>query len=113
MRSILVLLTTIALMLSTQISSANTDPDRLAKGCVELLQIYNKHEDQRFAASLTTSLSEATRAGYCRGVIDEYNRHHECDSPSWYDQAAVIAKHAHEESDTQTTDSLMAKACGG
>jgi hypothetical protein len=106
----LLLLTLLSLPL--QPSLASTDPARLIESCTELVNIYDKRDQLRFAAAQTTSLSEAMRAGYCRGVLDEYQRKHQCSSSNWREQANTIAQHAHEQPDTQDVDSLLATACG-
>ena len=71
---------------------ANNDPERLIQSCQELIGIYNKRGEKHLAAGLTTSLSEAWRAGYCMGVVDEYRRNYECDTDSWLRQAQAIAE---------------------
>lgn len=71
---------------------ASNDPEHLIQSCQELVAIYNKRGEKYLAAGLTTSLSEALRAGYCMGVVDEYRRNYECDTDSWFRQAQAIAE---------------------
>lgn len=79
-------------VLSINVVQANDDPKHLIQSCQELVGIYSKRDEKNFAAGLTTSLSEALRAGYCMGVVDEYRRNYECDTDSWLRQAQAIAE---------------------
>lgn len=107
-----VLLLTLALAsLPMQASQASTDPARLVESCAELVDIYEKRDQLRFAAAQTTSLSEAMRAGYCRGVLDEYRRHYQCRTSDWRDQAQIIASHSLSQLEALDVDDLLAKAC--
>ncbi len=96
--------------LPLQASQANTDAARLIDGCRELVNIYGKRDELRFAAAQFTSLSEAMRAGYCRGVLDEYQRKNTCNTNDWREQANTIVSHAFEQ--PQDVDTLLATACG-
>ncbi|WP_221739974.1 hypothetical protein [Stutzerimonas xanthomarina] len=93
-------------------SQASTDPSRLVESCAELVDIYVKRDQLRFAAAQTTALSEAMRAGYCRGVLDEYRRHYQCRRSDWRDQAEIIARHSPAQLEELDVDDLLAKACG-
>ena len=93
-----------------QASQASTDATRLIDGCRELVSIYNKHDELRFAAAQFTSLSEAMGAGYCRGVLDEYQRENDCNTSGWREKANIIAGHAFKQ--PQDVDTLLATACG-
>ena len=46
----------------------------LVDSCVELINIYDSKSSKRLLAAQTTSLSESLRAGYCLGVIDQYEK---------------------------------------
>lgn len=96
--------------LPLQASQTNTEASRLIDGCRELVSIYDKRDELRFAAAQLTSLSEAMRAGYCRGVLDEYQRKTTCNTNDWREQANTIAGHAFEQE--QDVDALLADACG-
>lgn len=111
MKTLTPLLTLTLLSLPIQLSLASTDPARLIESCTELVNIYDKHDQLRFAAAQTTSLSEAMRAGYCRGVLDEYQRNNQCRTRDWREQANTIAKRA-EQPGAQDVDHLLATACG-
>ncbi|MNR17429.1 hypothetical protein D3C85_1340880 [compost metagenome] len=52
------------------------------------------------------------RAGYCRGVLDEYQRNNQCRTRDWREQANTITKRAHEQPGAQDVDHLLATACG-
>lgn len=71
---------------------ARDGSEHLIQSCKELVGVYAKREEMRLAAGLTTSLSEALRAGYCMGVVEEYRRHYECDTDDWHRQAQAIAE---------------------
>lgn len=86
----------------------------LRNGCSELVGIFVKRDKEKLLAAQTTSLSEALRAGYCRGVIIEYLRH----SPScgytrnatvdWFEMALRIS--ASDTADIPHT--LQSAHCG-
>ncbi|RUO45948.1 hypothetical protein [Pseudidiomarina donghaiensis] len=44
----------------------------LINACQAVTEIYNAHNEKRFLASQTTSLADAMRAGYCLGVMKQY-----------------------------------------
>lgn len=112
MKTLMPMLALALLSLSIQPCRASTDPARLIESCTELVNIYAKRDQLRFAAAQTTSLSEAMRAGYCRGVLDEYQRNYQCRTRDWREQANTIAQRAHEQPDAQDVDLLLATACG-
>lgn len=93
-------------------ADASTNPEKLVESCVELVNIYKKRDEMRFAAAQTTSLSEAMRAGYCRGVLDEFQRSYRCHTDDWLSQAATIASHAFENPIDLDADTLLTEACG-
>ncbi|CAM4120716.1 hypothetical protein [Vibrio neonatus] len=64
----------------------------LISACQEYTELYNKRDDSRFGAFLTTSKEESFRAGYCLGAIMHANS--QCAyprSPSVYRSAEIIA----------------------
>tara|TARA_R110001606_G_scaffold361754_3_gene514960 strand:+ start:18134 stop:18475 length:342 start_codon:yes stop_codon:yes gene_type:complete len=79
-------------VLQSSIVQANNDPEHLIQSCQELVSIYTKRGEKHLTAGLTTSLSEALRAGYCMGVVDEYRRRNECNTNDWLRQAQAIAE---------------------
>lgn len=98
-------------MLFTAVAYAETDPERLINGCSELVDIYDEHEKARFMAAQSTSLSEAMRAGYCLGVIDEYRRKSYCQTESRMEIAKRIA--SMQGNKYSNTDILLGNACRG
>ena len=90
---------------------ASVDIERLIQGCEELTVMMSSREKQKFLAGLTTSVSEAMRAGYCMGVIDEYQRTNRCAVRDWHLLASRIAEVPDWHSDTRQISSLMRNAC--
>lgn len=91
---------------------ASSDTSRLIEGCQELTEIYSSHDQERFLAAATTSLSEAMRAGYCLGTLTEFKRHFKCPIGDTYQLAARIAELPDWHSDTAHMDTLLVNACG-
>lgn len=112
MKPFMPLLTLALVSLPMQSSLASTDPARLVESCAELVDIYVKRDQLRFAAAQTTSLAEAMRAGYCRGVLDEFQRNRQCRTSDWRAQAEVIARHSPAQLEALDVDDLLATACG-
>ena len=90
---------------------ANNDPEHLIQSCQELIGIYNKRGEKHLAAGLTTSLSEALRAGYCMGVVDEYRRKTRCYVDDWYSQAKKIAEYPLSFGKRTSVDGLLEISC--
>lgn len=91
----------------------NRELDYFVKGCSELVQIYKSRNEQRLLAAQTTSLSEAMRAGYCRGVIDSYmqqNRYH-CSSTDWFSMASFISTQVGYETKHTNVNNLLELSC--
>jgi hypothetical protein len=68
-------------------------------------------------AGQTTSLSEALRAGYCRGVIEQYkqqssNYRYGCHA-DWYVIAEFVARQNGVESNFGSMNNLLKTACRG
>jgi|TARA_R110001592_G_scaffold332771_1_gene616331 hypothetical protein len=82
------------------------------QGCNELVQIYKTRSEQRLLAAQTTSLSEALRAGYCKGVIEMYKQQHDyyC-SADWYEIADFVSKQLGSESKFGRIESLLEIGC--
>ena len=79
-------------------NSFNTnDGTFLIKSCREAIEIFENKSEKRFLAAQMTSVSEAMRAGYCIGVLEQYNKeNHYCsygdiDVRNWYQMAKIIA----------------------
>jgi hypothetical protein len=86
-------------------------------GCSELVHIYEKRDQKRLLAGQTTSLSEALRAGYCRGVIEQYKQQNSDYSygchADWYALAKFVARQNGVESNFGSMDNLLETACRG
>lgn len=93
-------------------AQANDDPEHLIRSCKELLGIYAKRDQQHLLAGLVTSPSEALRAGYCRGVLDEYRRSSFCAQSDWYTQAARIADYPADAEELPPVETLLKQSCG-
>lgn len=105
----------IALLLALalpRVSAAANDSTKLVQGCKELIAIYSSREQQRLMAAATTSLSEAMMAGYCRGVVSEYQRRSYCGVTDWHELASRVAELSDWETATDNVDSVLGKACG-
>lgn len=87
---------------------------QLIVSCKELEAIYEKRDKQQFLAGLTTSTSEALRAGYCRGVLEEFRRTRTvCAQRDWYKQAKLIASYSAYAEELPSVDSLLRQSCDG
>lgn len=86
-------------------------------GCTELVQIYKRRDQKRLLAGQTTSLSEALRAGYCRGVIEQYkqqnNSYRNGCHADWYAIAEFVARQNGVEQKFGGMDFLLETACHG
>jgi hypothetical protein len=104
------------ILLSISPAHADISLKRLVQGCSELTGIYKTKDEKRLLAAQMTSLSEAVRAGYCRGVIDEYRRsegYYDCGHVDWMQQASYIAQHATMPTDRLRVEDLLERSCGG
>lgn len=61
-----------AIIYSHNASAASIDSKKLADGCNEAINIYNKKQEKKLLVGLTTSNSESLKAGYCIGVMSAY-----------------------------------------
>lgn len=105
------IITCLLSVLSINVVQANDDPKHLIQSCQELVGIYSKRDEKNFAAGLTTSLSEALRAGYCMGVVDEYRRNTRCYVDDWYSQAKKIAEYPLSFGKRTSVDGLLEISC--
>lgn len=106
--SIACLLSSLLLPVSSQ---ASNDSEHLIQSCQELVAIYAKRDQQRFLAGVATGLSEALRAGYCMGVLDEYRRHYQCAADDWFSQAQRVAEIPVSFGAPKRVDELLAHSC--
>jgi len=92
-------------------AQANNDPEHLIQSCQELVDIYAKRDQQRLLAGVATGLSEALRAGYCMGVVDEYRRRYQCATNDWYTQAQRVAGMTAAFGSRTSVDELLEQSC--
>lgn len=97
--------------LLSPLAQANNDPEYLIESCKELVGIYTKRDQQNLLAGITTSLSEALRAGYCMGVVDEYRRHNRCYRHDWFTQASRVAEMPVSFAKRTTVRALLEHSC--
>ena len=98
----------------TPFAAAEPDKERLILSCSELVSIYKTQSEKRLQAALTTSVSEALRAGYCRGVLEEHANHTRgCYSSDWLDMAKFIANQAAFPDNFESSSELLRMACNG
>lgn len=70
----------------------------LQSSCREVIEIFNKKQETGKYAALHTSMSEAMRAGYCIGVLQQYiktppkckNKYGNYRALNWFDLAQII-----------------------
>jgi len=93
------------------VTQANDDPEHLIQSCQELVDIYAKRDQQRLLAGVATGLSEALRAGYCMGVVDEYRRRYECATDDWFTQAQRVAEMPVSFGPRTSVDELLEMSC--
>lgn len=70
----------------------------LQSSCREVIEIFNKKQETGKYAALHTSMSEAMRAGYCIGVLQQYiktppkckNMYGNYRTLNWFDLAEII-----------------------
>ncbi|QJD57609.1 hypothetical protein HG264_01140 [Pseudomonas sp. gcc21] len=111
MKSALVCIALLLALALPQVSTAADDSTRLVQGCKELTAIYSSHEQQRLMAAATTSLSEAMLAGYCMGVVSEYQRRSYCGATNWHELASRVAALSGWDTGNDNIDSVLGKAC--
>lgn len=98
--------------INTAYAQPDTDSKHLVTSCQALVEIYAKRDQQHLLAGLTTSTSTALRAGYCRGVLDEYRRRTDfCYQRDWYIQASRIADYPVYAEQLPAVDELLKQSC--
>jgi len=94
------------------------DASLLINSCQEAVDVFSSHEKTGYLAAYRTSLSEALRAGYCIGVLEQFLDAYEgdCDGNSgWFENAQRIASlnlTQRESATTSTFEILEEYACG-
>lgn len=92
------------------IASQGVTYQSLRQACSAVIQIYEAREQERLLAGITTSRSEAMRAGYCKGVIESYQLRLQgrC-RVDWYVQAVRIGRS--EGPDNIPIDDVLRRTC--
>lgn len=112
MKSAFILFSLLLALALPKVSEANENAQQLVQGCKELAAIYASRDQQRRLAAVTTSLSEAMMAGYCMGVVKEYQRKNSCEANGWHQLASRISELPNWYTGAEDLDSLLGKACG-
>lgn len=99
--------------LSIPAAQASDDPQYLIQSCQELVDAYTEADQLSTIAKVASSFSEALRAGYCMGRVDEYRRSYECATDDWFEQARRIVDMPKSLSDSPTVDALLEHSCAG
>jgi hypothetical protein len=66
----------------------------LVRSCQEAVDIYSSYDQTSTFAAVRTSLSEALRAGYCIGVLEQYSKtgaYCVLGRSNWFEMAQAIA----------------------
>jgi len=98
------------------VQAADISVETLVSSCAELVVIYDESEKKSLYASISTSVAEAMRAGICRGMIEEHEKHkgrsYRGCSNGWREQALIVAQHDLESS-PYDLEELLDEACNG
>ncbi len=95
---------------------ANSDAEKLVKGCNELMGMYKNMSEKRFLASQLASSSDSLLAGFCLGATKAYINmdYISCKHDDWYKLADSVAgmwsltEYSGSESSVST---VLKKAC--
>ena len=98
------------LLCSGLVQADTNEAKLLIQGCAEVEAIYNRRGEKNLFAGVNTSVAEALRAGYCKGVLEQYRRSGGCYQSDWIKQAQQIG----QESDNQSisVNQLLRQSCG-
>ena len=98
------------LLFSGLVRAETDEAKMLIQGCAEVEAIYNRRGEKNLFAGINTSVAEALRAGYCRGVLEQYRRNDSCSQNDWVQQAQRIG----QASDRQSISihELLRRSCG-
>lgn len=101
----------LAALLFTGLVQADEDEAKLLiKGCAEVATIYDRRGEKNLLAGINTSVAEALRAGYCKGVLEQYRRSGVCYRTDWIEQAQKIGQESGSQKISVTQ--LLRKTCG-
>ncbi|PHS49970.1 MAG: hypothetical protein COB05_00905 [Marinobacter sp.] len=94
------------------------DASLLIQSCQEAVDVFSSHEKTGYLSAYRTSLSEALRAGYCIGVLEQFSDAYSeycVGNAGWFENAKRIASlnlTQQESATTTTMDILEEHACG-
>ena len=94
---------------------SSSDSKMLIESCREAVKLFADRDRPNFTAGLTTSLSEAMRAGYCIGMIEQYlAMTGRCNGlvNSWKPAAELIAQQNENIVHTVPQRLIEVNACG-
>ena len=91
-------------------AAASQSVEELIQDCSEYVAIYNARERKSFFAGISTSVSEALRAGICLGHLREHGSHRNCHI-KYYKQALYISQTNPEE--YSSSEKLLRASCRG
>jgi len=94
---------------SAHTNAAEEEAKLLIQGCAEVEAIYNRRGERQLLAGITTSVAEAMRAGYCKGVLEQHARTSSCSQADWVSQAQRIARTSISEAINVTY--LLRRSC--
>lgn len=92
---LIVLLSSIVSSFSMADAFSSADGKMLIQSCREAVKLFENRDEPSILSGFTTSLSEAMRAGYCIGMIEQYlSMTGNCNGfvTSWKPVAELIAK---------------------
>lgn len=93
------------------VQAETNETQLLIQGCAEVEAIYESRDKKNLLAGINTSVAEALRAGYCKGVLEQYRRNPKVNCwGDWVGQARRIAEYAYK--DSPNADELLSKTCG-
>lgn len=97
------------LLCSGLVQAETNETKLLIQGCAEVEAIYNRRGEKTLFAGINTSVAEALRAGYCKGVLEQYRRSGGCYRTDWIKQA----QHIGQESTSQaiSVNQLLRQSC--
>ncbi|MGM8935542.1 hypothetical protein ACS8E9_11760 [Pseudomonas neustonica] len=98
------------LLFSGLVRAETDEAKMLIQGCAEVEAIYNRRGEKNLLAGINTSVAEALRAGYCRGVLEQYRRSGGCYQNDWVRQAQRIGQESNRQS--LSINALLRRSCG-
>lgn len=92
------------------VQAETNETQLLIQGCAEVEAIYESRDKKNLLAGINTSVAEALRAGYCKGVLEQYRRSGGCYRAEWIKQAQKIGQQSTSQS--ISVNQLLRQSCG-